>query len=46
MLARIEGLLGREVDIAAACGLGRRDTNEEAFDQMRETAALIESRTD
>ena len=46
LLARIEGLLGREVDIAAACGLGRRDTNEEAFDQMRETAALIESRTD
>ncbi len=45
MLARIEGLVGREVDIAAACGLGRRDTNEEAFEQMRETASLIDSST-
>jgi hypothetical protein len=42
LLARIERLTGREVDVAAACGLGRRDTNEEAFDQMRETAALLE----
>jgi hypothetical protein len=43
LLARIERLTGREVDVAAACGLGRRPTVEQAFDQMRETAALIES---
>jgi hypothetical protein len=43
LLARIEDRVGREVDIAAACGLGRRDTPEEAFEQMRETGALIES---
>ena len=28
--------------VAAACGLGRRDSDEEAFDQMRETVALLE----
>ncbi len=43
LLARIERLTGREVDVAAACGLGRRDSDEEAFDQMRETAALLEA---
>jgi len=43
LLARIERLTGREVDVAAACGLGRRDSDEEAFEQMRETAALLES---
>jgi hypothetical protein len=43
LLARIERLTGREVDVAAACGLGRRDTDEEAFEQMRETVALLES---
>ena len=42
LLGRIERLTGREVDVAAACGLGRRDTDEEAFEQMRETAALLE----
>jgi hypothetical protein len=41
LLARIERLAGREVDVAAACGLGRRDSDEEAFEQMRETAALL-----
>ncbi len=41
LLARIEGYVGREVDIAAACGLGRRDDPNEAFVAMRETAALI-----
>jgi hypothetical protein len=41
LLARIEGLAGREVDVAAACGLGRRDSDEEAFEQMREAAALL-----
>jgi hypothetical protein len=44
LLARIERLTGREVDIAAACGLGRRDSDEEAFEQMRETAALLDQR--
>jgi hypothetical protein len=43
LLARIEGLVGRQVDVAAACGLGRRSTDEEAFEQMRETVALLES---
>jgi hypothetical protein len=43
LLARIERLTGREVDVAAACGLGRRPTDEEAFEQMRETVALLES---
>lgn len=43
LLARTERRVGREVDIAAACGLGRRDTAEEAVEQMREAAALIES---
>lgn len=42
LLERIERLAGREVDIAASCGLGRRDTPEEAFEQMRETKDLIE----
>jgi hypothetical protein len=42
LLARIERLAGREVDVAAACGLGRRDSDEEAFEQMRETAALLQ----
>jgi hypothetical protein len=43
LLGRIERLTGREVDVAAACGLGRRATDEEAFEQMRETVALLES---
>ena len=30
-----------DVDVAAACGLGRRPTPEQAFDAMREAAALI-----
>ena len=42
LLARIERLSGREVDVAAACGLGRRASDEEAFEQMRETAALLQ----
>jgi hypothetical protein len=43
LLARIEELAGREVDVAAACGLGRRDSDEEAFEQMREAAALLQA---
>lgn len=42
LLARIEGLTGREVDISQACGLARRDTDEEAFEAMREAVALTE----
>lgn len=42
LLERIERLTGRQVDIAASCGLGRRDTPEEAFEQMREARSLIE----
>ena len=43
LLGRIEGLLGREVDIAAACGLGRRPSEDEAWDAMSKSKALIES---
>ena len=43
LLARIERLAGREVDVASACGLGRRPTAEEAFHQMRDAAELIET---
>lgn len=43
LLARIESRVGRPVDVAAACGLGRRDTPEEALEEMREAAALIET---
>ena len=42
LLDRIERLVGREVDVAAACGLGRRPTPEEAFEQMHAAAALLE----
>ena len=28
--------------MAAACGLGRRDSDDEAFEQMREAAALLQ----
>ena len=43
LLERIEERVGHEVDIAAACGLGRRKSSQEAFDAMRETSALIAS---
>jgi hypothetical protein len=43
LMARIEEHVGRRVDIAAACGLGRRDDPNEAFLAMRETTALIET---
>jgi hypothetical protein len=43
LLARIERLAGREVDVAAACGLGRRASDDEAFEQMRETAAVLQT---
>lgn len=43
LLARIERLAGREVDVAAACGLGRRPTPDQAWDAMRKAVALIEN---
>jgi hypothetical protein len=43
LLARIERLTGRQVDVASACGLGRRPTPEEAFQAMRDAAELIET---
>jgi hypothetical protein len=43
LLSRIERLTGREVDVASACGLGRRPTPEEAFQAMRDAAELIEA---
>jgi hypothetical protein len=45
LLARIEHLVGRQVDVAAVCGLGRRASDEEAFEQMRETTALLDADT-
>jgi hypothetical protein len=44
LLARIEDLVGREVDVAAACGLARRKTTQEAFEKMGEAATLIKTR--
>lgn len=43
LLARIERLTGREVDISSACGLGRRSSPAEAFQAMRDAADLIEA---
>ena len=42
LLERIERLAGQEVDVAAACGLGRRPTTDQAWDAMRKAIALIE----
>lgn len=43
LLERIEGLSGREVDVAAACGLGRRPTPEQAFESMHAASELVET---
>jgi hypothetical protein len=45
LLARIERLTGREVDVSSACGLGRRPSAEEAFQAMRDAAELIQAPT-
>jgi hypothetical protein len=45
LLDRIERLTGRQVDVASACGLGRRPTPEEAFQAMRDAAELIDAPT-
>ena len=39
---RIDRLTGRQVDVAATCGLGRRKDPEEAWDAMAKAVALIE----
>jgi hypothetical protein len=45
LLERIETLTGRDVDVAAACGLGRRPTPDQAWDAMSKAVALIEQPT-
>ncbi len=37
----IEQFVGREVDIAATCGLGRRPSPDQAWDTMDKTVALL-----
>jgi hypothetical protein len=39
--AMIERAVGREVDIAATCGLGRRPSPDQAWDAMDKTVALL-----
>jgi hypothetical protein len=43
LLSVIESAAGREVDIAATCGLGRRPTLEEAWDAMNKSRTLLEA---
>jgi hypothetical protein len=43
LLEIIEGAAGREVDVAATCGLGRRPSSDEAWDAMDKTCALLEA---
>jgi hypothetical protein len=43
LLERIERLAGREVDVAAACGLGRRPEPDQAWDAMSKAVALVTS---
>ena len=45
LLDRIESLYGGEVDVATACGLGRRPDQQQAWDAMAEARRLIESST-
>jgi hypothetical protein len=39
----IESHVGREVDVAAACGLGRRPDVAQAWDAMEKALVLVES---
>lgn len=41
--AMVERAAGGAVDVAATCGLGRRESPDEAWDAMDKTIALIES---
>jgi hypothetical protein len=43
LLALIEGLVGRQVDLAAACGLARRPDVAQAWDAMDKSAALVDA---
>ena len=43
LLRMIEDKLGREVDVAAACGLGRRPDVSQAWDAMEKALLLVES---
>lgn len=43
LLALIEGLAGRQVDLAAACGLSRRPEVAQAWDAMEKSAALVDA---
>jgi hypothetical protein len=41
LLRLIESNIGHEVDVAAACGLGRRPDEAQAWDAMEKSAALV-----
>lgn len=43
LLAMIERFAGRQVDLAAACGLGRRPDPAQAWDAMDKSAALVDA---
>jgi hypothetical protein len=43
LLRLIEDRAGREVDVAAACGLGRRPDVSQAWDAMEKALLLVES---
>jgi hypothetical protein len=43
LIALIEGLAGRQVDLAAACGLSRRPDVAQAWDAMDKSAALVDA---
>jgi hypothetical protein len=45
LLKLIENRLGREADVAAACGLGRRPDVSQAWDAMEKALLLIEARS-
>lgn len=41
LLATVERIIGSEVDVAATCGLGRRPSEDEAWDAMDKSVELI-----
>ena len=43
LIELIEGLAGRQVDLAAACGLARRPDVAQAWDAMDKSAALVDA---
>jgi hypothetical protein len=43
LLRLIEARAGREADVAAACGLGRRPDVSQAWDAMEKALLLVES---